>query len=267
MHSYQLIDTHCHIHADDYPDVQKILAQSKDHGIIAFICVGTDLESSKKAVAFAKKYKKYGAYASIGIHPHEATSEKIERNLSLNVWQEFEKLAQEPEVVAIGEFGFDFFYHKEKEARANQTKLAQKHLELATKLNLPVILHIREAFEPFFEIIKVYPDIKGVVHSFSDSDSKLKEVLALPNKFYIGLNGIMTFSKSQEQLQAAKDVPLDRLLLETDSPYLTPAPLRGKINSINNTPLIAEFLSDLREENLEDLSASTTANSKRLFSI
>jgi TatD DNase family protein len=264
---HQFIDTHCHIHEDDYPEVLKVLKEARKNGIKAFICVGTDLESSKKAVSFAKKYKEYGAFASIGIHPHEATREKIEANLEKKIWNELEKLAKEPEVVAIGEFGFDFFYHKEKEARVNQTKLAQKHLELAAKLNLPLILHIREAFNPFFEIIKDYPSLKGVVHSFSDTDTKLKQVLALPNNLYIGLNGIMTFSKSPQQLQAAKDVPLKRLLLETDSPYLTPAPLRGKINSINNTPLIAEFLSDLREESLEDLSAATTANSKRLFKI
>lgn len=263
----QIIDTHCHIHEESYPDALASIKEAKKQGIEAFICVGTDLESSKQAVAFAKKYNSYGAHASIGIHPHEATSEKLELSLSDATWQELEQLAKEPEVVAIGEFGFDFFYHKEPESRANQTKLAKKHLDLASKLNLPLILHIREAFDPFLEIIKDYPKLTGVVHSFSDTPAKLNSVLKLPNNFHIGLNGIMTFSKSPEQLEAAKLVPLKRLVLETDTPYLTPHPLRGKMNSISNTRIIAEFLSDLRGEQLEHFCSSTTANAKKLFLI
>lgn len=263
----KLIDTHCHVHEKDYPKLKQALEEGKKNGINKFICVGTDLESSRQAVKFAKEHKEDGAYASIGIHPHEATTEKLDENLSDATWKELGQLAKEPEVVAIGEFGFDFFYHKEQEARANQTKLAKKHLELAERVNLPLILHIRDAFDPFFEIITDYPDLSGVVHSFSDTQERLKRILSLPNKFYIGLNGIMTFSKSSEQLQSAKDVPLDRLVLETDSPYLTPPPERGTINSIKNTLRIAEFLSDLREEDLEHFCQATTANAERLFLI
>ncbi len=262
-----LIDTHSHIHEDDYPNTLKSIKEAHKNGVTKFICVGTDLESSKKAVQFANKYKEYGAYASVGIHPHEAIDEKLEDILSEATWGELERLAKDPQVIAIGEFGFDFFYHKEKEARAHQTKLAKKHLELAKKLNLPLILHIRDAFQPFIEIMQDFPELKGVVHSFSDTPINLDAVLHLPNNFYIGLNGIMTFSKSPEQLQAAKNVPLERLVLETDSPYLTPAPLRGTINGISNTRIIAEFLSDLREENIEHFCQATTANTKMLFLI
>lgn len=265
MHT--LIDTHCHIHEEDYPDSLKAIQEGANLGVTKFICVGTDLESSKKAVQFAKKYKKHGAYAAIGIHPHEATHDKIDQNISQGTWQELSELAKEQEVVAIGEFGFDFFYHKESDSKNNQTKLAKKHLQLAKELNLPVILHVREAFEPLFELIKDFPDIKGVVHSFSDTPENLKQILSLPNGFYIGLNGIMTFSKKPEQLEAAKAVPLNRLVLETDSPYLTPAPERGKINSIKNTLQIAKFLSELRGEEIEHFCEATTANSEKLFSI
>lgn len=263
----EIIDTHCHIHEDDYPHAKASIEEALSRGVTKFICVGTDLESSKKAVAFAKKYKAKGAFAAIGIHPHEASIEKIDQSLSNRTWQEMYELAKEPEVVAIGEFGFDFFYHKEEEARSNQTKLAKKHLELATSSGLPIILHIREAFDPFFEIIKEFPEVKGVVHSFSDTPDKLSKILALPNNLYIGLNGIMTFSKVPAQLDSARSVPLERLVLETDSPYLTPTPERGKMNSIKNTLLIAEFLSELRGEGLEHLCQATTANSKKLFSI
>lgn len=262
-----LIDTHCHIHEEDYPDVEKSIQDGQNAGVVKFICVGTDLQSSRRAVQFAKKYKKSGAFAAIGIHPHEATKEKIDGSLSKETWQELQKLAKEPEVVAIGEFGFDFFYHKEQEARANQTKLALKHLQLAKEIGLPIILHIREAFDPFFEVIKDFPQLNGVVHSFSDTPEKLQKVLKLQNKFYIGLNGIMTFSKSPQQLQAAREVPLERLVLETDAPYLTPPPERGKINSIKNTLQIAKFLSELRGEELEHFCQVTTTNSEKLFSI
>lgn len=262
-----LIDTHCHIHGEEYNNALAVLKEGEEAGVASCICVGTDLVSSKNAVKFSQKHSNHGVYSSVGIHPHEAIEEKIDDVLSDQTWQELEDLAKQHRVVAIGEFGFDFFYHKEEEARAHQTKLARKHLELATKLNLPVILHIRDAFQPFFELITEFPNIRGVIHSFSDTPENLEKVLKLPNNFYIGLNGIMTFSKSPEQLQAAKDVPLSRLVLETDSPYLTPPPERGKINSIKNTKLIAEFLSDLRGENLEHFCASTTANAKELFSI
>lgn len=264
---HEIIDTHCHIHEDDYPDAVASIALAKQAGVTRFICVGTDLASSKRAVQFAKKYKKDGAYAAIGIHPHEATSDKLEVNLSKDVWDEMLELSKEPEVVAIGEFGFDFFYHKEPEARANQTKLSLKHFELARRSKLPVILHVREAFDPLLEIVKEFPEVNGVVHSFSDTPEKLQKILNLPNQFYIGLNGIMTFSKSPQQLQSAKDVPLERIVLETDSPYLTPPPERGKINSIKNTLQIAKFLSELRGENLEHFCEATTANSEKLFSI
>lgn len=265
MHT--LIDTHCHIHEEDYPDALKAIQEGASLGVTKFICVGTDLESSKKAVQFAKKYKKHGAYAAIGIHPHEATDEKIEKNLSQNTWQELNELAKEPEVVAIGEFGFDFFYHKESDAKNNQTKLAKRHLQLAEELGLPIILHVREAFEPLFDLIKEFPGIKGVVHSFSDTPDYLNQILNLSNNLYIGLNGIMTFTKNPKQLEAAKAVPLDKLVLETDSPYLTPPPERGKINSIKNTLQIAKFLSELRGEEVEHFCEATTANSEKLFSI
>ena len=172
----KLIDTHCHIHDKNYAYALESIKLAHKQGVSKFICVGTDLESSILAVDFAKKHKDLGAFASIGIHPHEATNEKLEDSLSSQTWQKIEELALEPEVVAIGEFGFDFFYHKEPESRANQTKLAKKHLDLAKKHNKPLILHIREAFEPFFEIIKDYSELTGVVHSFSDTPEKLKKM-------------------------------------------------------------------------------------------
>jgi TatD DNase family protein len=263
----QITDTHCHIHEKDYPDAKKSIQEAQSVGITNFICIGTDLESSKIAVQFSKDHKKEGAFAAIGIHPHEATEEKLKLNLSRKVWDELEELAKQPEVVAIGEFGFDFFYHDPKELTSNQMELARRHLQLASKLNLPVVLHVRNAFNPFFELIRDFPEVSGVIHSFSDQPEILKRILSLENNFYIGLNGIITFTNDSGQLQSAKNVPLERLVLETDAPYLTPTPLRGTINNIKNTLIIAQFLSDLRGEELEKLCEVTTSNAKRLFKL
>lgn len=262
--SLNLIDTHCHIQEPSYPEADLSLEEATKSGVTSCICVGTNLETSAQAVQFAKEHQDYKVYASVGIHPHEAGDP-----LSLNprTWRELESLAAAPEVVAIGEFGFDFFYNSAGESLELQTRLAKKHLDLAAKLKLPIILHIREGFQPFLSLIEQYPEVRGVVHSFSDSPEVLEIVLALPNNFYISLNGIMTFTKDPRQLESAKMVPLDRLLLETDSPFLTPPPLRGKINSISNVKLVAKFLAELRQESPSCLAAATTKNAKKLFNI
>jgi TatD DNase family protein len=267
MTQITLIDTHCHIHEPDYPDALATIIEAKSSGVEKYICVGTDLKTSQQAVEFAKKYKEYGVFAAVGIHPHEATSDKLDLSLAESTWQKLEELANEPEVVAIGEFGFDFFYHKPAEVLEGQLSLARMHLELAKKVSKPVILHIREAFEPFFDLISSYPEVSGVIHSFSDSASNVKKILSLPGNFMFGLNGIMTFTKDSGQLEAAQLIPLERLVLETDSPFLTPPPNRGRINTVKSVRAVAEFLAGLRGEDLALLAAATTNNAQKLFKI
>ena len=252
------IDTHCHIHSKDYGlDPDLVIKDGAEAGVSAAIVVGTDLEDSKLAVKFAKSHD--NIYSSIGIHPHEA-KDYINDQKKLN---EFASLADDKKIVAIGECGLDYYYNHSP--KADQKKILEFQLQLAQKHNLPVIFHVRDAFEDFWPIIDRYPNIRGVIHSFTASKEILQEILS--RNLYVGLNGIMTFTKNQAQLDAAKLVPLEKMLLETDAPFLTPNPLRGKINEPKNVVLVGDFLSQLRGEHLEQLAIQTTKNAEGLFRV
>lgn len=253
-----LIDTHCHIQFADYPlDPDEVLAQAQQAGVEGLLVVGCSLPDSQAAPEFAARHE--GVWASIGLHPHEAARYVRDEE----ALQQFKKLASQPKVVAIGEAGLDYYY--EHSPRADQKKMLRFQLELALEHDLPLIFHVRDAFGDFWPIFDNYKGVRGVVHSFSSDERDVEQVLA--RGLYVGLNGIMTFTKRPDQLEAAKHVPLDRLLLETDAPFLTPYPYRGKICEPKHVLTTAEFLADLRGENLEDLAHATTANAKRLFSL
>lgn len=251
-----LFDTHCHIHFDDYPlDVEQVIVGAKEQGVSSLMLVGCSLEDSQAAPVLAAQHK--NTWVSIGLHPHEA-----KRYVSdIKALNSFKKLVDRPKVVAIGETGLDYYYlNSPKKA---QEQLFRFQLELAQEQDLPLIFHVRDAFTDFWRIFDDYSGIDGVIHSFSSNRHHLDE--ALSRGLYIGLNGIMTFTKRADQLEAAKQVPLDRLLLETDAPFLTPSPLRGKICEPKHVRVTAEFLADLRGETLEYLAKSTTANARKLF--
>lgn len=254
----ELFDTHCHIHSDRYElDPQAVITDGAAAGVSRLICVGTDIEDSERTVGFVQD--KPQAWASIGLHPHEASRYVNDEELL----RKFRKLAQRPKVVAIGEAGLDYYYeHSPKE---QQLELLAWQIELALEYDLPMIFHIREAFEDFWPIFDTYQGVRGVVHSFSASPRELQEVL--DRGLFVGLNGIMTFTKQPEQLEAAKKIPLERLLLETDAPFLTPKPYRGTICEIKHVRVTAEFLADLRGETLDELAAASTANARKLFEI
>ena len=252
------IDTHCHIHSKDYSlDPETVIKGGLEVGISNAIVVGTDLEDSRLAVRFAQDHE--NLYSSIGIHPHEA-KDYVHAPDKL---KDFASLATEKKVVAVGECGLDYYYyHSPKE---DQKQILEFQIELAQKHDLPMIFHVREAFDDFWPIIDKYPGIRGVIHSFTASKEVLNEILS--RDFYVGLNGIMTFTKNQSQLEAAKAVPLSKMLLETDAPFLTPAPYRGTIAQLKHVINIAFFLSELRGESLESISKATTSNSKKLFNL
>ena len=166
-------------------------------------------------------------------------------------------------VVAVGETGLDYYY--EHSSREDQKKLLRFQLDLASEYDLPLIFHIREAFEDFWKIFDEYKNIKGVVHSFSSGTEDLEQVLS--RGLLVGLNGIMTFSKKAEQLDAARQVSLSSLLLETDAPFLTPVPFRGKIGEPKYVRVTAEFLAGLRGESLQEIADATTKNAHKLFKL
>ncbi len=260
-----LIDTHNHIHSDIYElDGAIELERAKARGVEQTIVVGEGYDDCLKALEFAATYD---CYATVGVHPHDADKgvEQVEELKQLHGYTETKR------TVAIGECGLDYYY-------MNSSKQAQKEIlkaqfDLAELMNIPMVYHIRgsqenpnDAFSDFFEIYDANaPTQGGVVHSFSAHEAQLSQIIQ--RDLYVGLNGIMTFTKDQAQLDAAKAVPLDKLVLETDAPFLTPKPFRGKINSPQYVVEIAEFLSVLRGERLEDFSRTTYENSRLLFGI
>lgn len=273
------VDTHCHIHDPEFSkkyerDVEEIYAESIEQGIEKLICVGTSVESSQLAVEFAKNHE--NAYASLAIHPHEVenfTDDELDSQI-----KELDEIAsRKPErLVAIGECGLDYFYHSEPEIYQRQQNLLKKHIEIALKYDLPLIFHIRDpkerkdgslgqAFADFFRIVDEMKVTRGVIHSFSATDTELDGVIK--RGFYVGLNGIMTFTKDEKQIKAAKTVPLDKLVIETDAPFLTPNPFRGRMNEPKHVILITKFLSELRDEPLALLAKKTTKNAKKLFNL
>lgn len=274
MASVNFTDTHCHIHeawrsvngADataklwdkaGRPDADEIIEHALQSGVERMICVGTTLPDSEMSTEFVKT--RAHTWASIGLHPHEA---KDYANFSDKL-KKFTALADKPKVVAVGECGLDYFYnHSSKE---DQEKLLRFQIELALSHDLPMIFHVRDAFEDFWPIFDNYTGIRGVIHSFSATKRELEQ--AVERGLYVGLNGIMTFTKNPEQLAAAKAVPLKHLLLETDAPFLTPAPLRGTICEPKHVRLTAEFLANLRGESLKELADATTANAQKLFGL
>ena len=265
------VDTHCHLHEiarrltpvhdkwikGGITDADSVLRAAREAGVTKAICVGTTRADSELAVEFVKGHE--NLWASIGIHPHEAQD-----HLDKAAKEKFALLATEAKVVAVGECGLDYYYeHSPKEA---QIEILKFQIELALQHDLPLIFHVRDAFDDFWPIFDNYKDIRGVVHSFSATEKELGEILARPN-LYVGLNGIMTFTKRDDQLAAAKQVPLERLLLETDAPFLTPVPYRGKVGEPRYVRTVAAFLADLRGETLESLATATTANAGQLFNL
>lgn len=269
----EFVDTHCHIHeaaggdvGDEFvrnkwaaagiTDPVPLIEEAAQAGVTRLLCVGCTLRDSKLAVELASKQAH--CWASAGIHPHEAKNHKDEASQKA-----FAELLMRPKVVAIGECGLDYYYnHSDKD---DQIRILEFQLELAQKHDLPVIFHIREAFDDFWPIYDKHKGIRGIVHSFSSTRADLDNVLS--RGLYVGLNGIMTFTKNSEQLLAAKAIPLRSLLLETDAPFLTPAPYRGTICKPKHVVCTAEFLAGLRDESMAALAQATTQNACNLFGL
>lgn len=272
----QLVDTHCHIHTAKYFDqetIEEVLTRATDAGVGEMICIGTSVDESREAIDFCKD--KQGLYPTIGIHPHEAEAER-------DRWDEFATLiTPDAGAIGIGECGLDYWYqHSDKEA---QEAILRLQLDLAVEHDLPVSFHIRnskedhkrimagediigDAYVDFLRIIDEYDGrIKGVIHSFSTGQKELNSVLL--RNFSVGVNGIATFTSDRVQIDAYRAIPLERMVLETDAPYLAPAPLRGKSNEPAYLTYIIDFLSELRGETQEEIASTTTANAKKLFNL
>jgi TatD DNase family protein len=244
-------DTHCHIHEETYADAEAVYLRAIEAGITRMICIGTDVTSSQRAIEFAKNHD--DVWASVGIHPHEAAG---------NGSEELKELI-DARVVAVGECGLDYFY--EHSPREKQIETLHAQINLAIENNLPMIFHVRDAFDDFWPIFDQYQGLRGVLHSFTDSQQNLDK--ALERGLFIGVNGISTFTKVEEQKKMYASIPTGNLLLETDSPFLTPVPLRGIVNEPAFITHIAQHIVNLQSITLEELSRATERNATTLFSL
>jgi TatD DNase family protein len=258
-----LIDSHCHIHEREFftPEAaEAALEGAVAAGVSHIVCVGTSLKGSQEAIDFSKKHPE-NCKASVGIHPHEAMKSG-EKNI-LSQLEVLKKLADTPEVVAVGECGLDFYYNDRKQSLSKQRQLLRGQLAIAQSRQLPVSFHVREAFEDFWQILDEFKGITGVLHSFTDRQHHLDE--ALKRGLFIGLNGIATFTSHEWQKELYKKIPLKKIVVETDAPFLTPVPKRGTINLPENVIYITKFLADLRGEDVTTITRQTTSNARQLF--
>lgn len=238
-----LIDTHCHLHDREFfseEQAEEMLKRAQKNGVKKIVCIGTDPEDSMAAREFAAKHP--NVYWTYGVHPEEYLKNK-------NNFVKDEKL------IAIGEVGLD--YHSEEYNRGAQIRLFEEMLQLADDNDLPVSFHVRNAFEDFFAVVANFPKTRGVVHSFTDSKKTLRKILETTD-FYVGVNGLATYS-------TLPTPPLERTLLETDAPFLTPTPFRGIINEPGYVRAVAEWLSEKLGVNFETIEKVTTENARRLF--
>jgi TatD DNase family protein len=262
----RLIDTHCHLNFDEFEnDREEIIGRCLDKDIW-IINVGADLETSKKAVEIAEKYKK-GVYASVALHPHNVSKEKF------NI-KKFKELAKNPKVVAIGETGLDYaFCENDEKIQKLQQKVFIQHLELAKELKKPVIIHCRRLFPEILEIVKKHP-VRGVLHCYMGRWFYAEEYLKLG--FYIGFTGLITYARDYDKV--IRNTPLERILIETDAPYLPPHQIFGgggltpeDRRKIRNTPLNVEFvarkIAEIKEIPFEKVAEQTTKNAKELFNL
>ena len=241
-----LIDSHCHLHDRKFfsdEEAKNALKKAAAASVTKIICIGTDPEDSEAARLFAEKND--NVFYTYGIHPSECQKFAVE------------KPTGSAKLIGIGEIGLD--YHYSPETREDQIKLFEQLLQLATDKNLPVSFHIREAFDDFFSIIQNFPKIRGVVHSFSDSKKTLKRILN-ETDFYVGLNGLATYS-------TLPTPPLEKILLETDAPFLAPTPFRGTKNEPAYIKEIATWLAERLGENIDTVSETTSKNVHDLFNI
>jgi TatD DNase family protein len=249
-----LVDTHAHIHMRQFDDTADVVDRAAEAGVEQIVTVGVDARDSEAAVMLAQEFE--NVYATVGLHPHD--SELTDGSL-----KELSKLIKRPKVVAIGECGLD--YSREGASKSDQIRAFKGQIELALEHDLPMVWHVRDAWDDFFETVDGYGQLRGIVHCFTSNVFNMER--AVERGFMVALNGIMTFTKDEEQLEAARRLPKDKLVLETDCPFLTPVPFRGKRNEPAYVELTAKFLSDLRGESLDELAKSSTSNARNILGL
>lgn len=252
-----MIDTHVHLDFDNFnQDREEVIKRSLANGIERIINVGANLERSKKAIEIAEKNN--NIFASVGVHPEDLKD--FDDNFEKNILE----LAKSKKVVAIGECGLDYFHTKDVEAREKQKELFLAQIKIAKELNLPLIIHCRDAYDDLYEIIKD-KKAKGVLHCYLSNWETAQKFLNLG--FYISFTGAITYKNKEEVLGVVKKMSLDKMMVETDCPFLTPQIFRGQRNEPMYVKYVVEKIADVRDVNFDEIEEKTSENAIKLFKL
>ncbi len=250
-----LIDSHAHV---DFPqfheDRNAVIERAREAGLVTVVNIGTNVSTSRASVRLAERYDLI--HATVGIHPHDAETASPE------ALDQLRALAQQPKVVAIGEIGLD--YYRDYSPRSAQRRALRDQLTLASEVDLPVVIHSRDAHD---DVLRILDDWEGtgVMHTYAAGLERLDQVIAMG--FFIGISGPVTYAKADQLRSVVRAAPLDRLLVETDCPYLTPEPHRGERNEPAYVTFVAEAVAQARGDSIEQIADATTENARRLFGL
>ena len=255
----ELIDSHAHLDGEKFADDRAaVIERARESGVVKIITMGDSLESSARSVALTEEFE--SVYAAVGIHPEEAQPMTAATDEQLAAWAAQEK------VVAIGEIGLDYYWEKDEEKRALQRAIFVRQLDLARQLKLPVCIHDREAHGDMMKILKTEGrGLRGVLHCYSGSWEMAAELLK--GDWYFGIDGPLTYKNAAKLPEIVQRLPAERILVETDSPYLSPMPFRGRRNEPAHVLYVAKKAAELRGESLEDFARATRENTRALYGI
>lgn len=246
------IDTHCHVFSEYYDNIDEVVNQCKKNNVNRIIVNGCDINSNKEVLELVNKYDVI--YGAIGFHPTELDDFKDE------YFEFLENNISNPKIVAIGEIGLDYYY--DNTDKDKQKEIFKRQLDIANKYNKPIIVHSRNSIQDTYNILKEY-NLFGSIHCFSGSVEMAREFIKIGYK--LGIGGIITYKNAKNIREVVKNIDLSHILLETDSPYLTPVPYRGKSNSPEYIPLIANTIADIKNISINDVSEVTTASAEEIF--
>lgn len=249
-----IVETHIHLNHKQYDDLDEVITRAQEAGITHLLDIGCEPHTLDLSLAISSKYS--NIKSAIGLHPVDVSERSDELMAKI-----YKLASEQANVIAIGEIGLD--YHWYPEQKEEQKLLFHEQMKIAESLKLPVVIHSRDAYQDCLDIVRQYPTVTGVIHSFSDDYAMAKKFIDLG--YYIGIGGPVTFKNGHNQKDVVKNIDLSKLVIETDGPYLTPTPFRGKRNEPAYLTFILEEIATIRNEQLEKVEATIHANSLRLF--
>lgn len=250
----KIIDSHVHLNLEQFDNDREEVFKRIEKNLDFVVNIGFDLESSQKSTEYATKYP--FVYAAIGFHPDEIEKydDEVEKKL--------EKLAENKKVLAIGEIGLD--YHWMIRPKEEQWRIFKRQLKLAEKVNKPVVIHTREAMEDTISILNEFPNITGILHCYPGSVETAKKMI---DRFYLGVGGVLTFKNGKKLVKVVQEIPIEKIVIETDCPYMAPVPYRGQRNEPIYTEEVAKKIAELKNMNYEDVVKITNKNTRKAFKL